>query len=101
MTTEEKSDETPEALCPRCRRWQPDLDGFGVLKRAYDDLLQADHSNSVREAIRADDAARQLAAKDDLIRDAVRLIATKDDLIRALSVRTEEQSQLLSKRAEK
>ena len=71
------------------------------LMRAYDDLLQADHANSVREAIRADDAARQLAAKDDLIRDAVRLIATKDDLIRALCVRTEAQSQLLSKRAEK
>ena len=87
MTTEEKSDETPEALCPRCRRWQPDLDGFGVLKRAYDDLLQADHSNSVREAIRADDAARQLA--------------TKDDLIRALCDRTEAQSQLLSRMADK
>ena len=71
------------------------------LMQKYDDLLQADHANSVREAIRADDAARQLAAKDDLIRDAVRLIATKDDLIRALSVRTEAQSQLLSKRAEK
>ena len=35
MTTEEKSDETPEALCPRCRRWQPDLDGFGVVKCDY------------------------------------------------------------------
>jgi len=57
------------------------------LMRAYDDLLQADHSNSVLEVIRADDAARLLAAKDNLIR--------------GLCDRTEAQSQLLSRRAEK
>jgi len=57
------------------------------LMRKYEDLLQDDHSNSVLEAIRADDAARLLAAKDNLIR--------------GLCDRTEAQSQLLSGRAEK
>jgi len=32
MTQEEKCDETPEAICPRCGQPQPDLDGFGVVK---------------------------------------------------------------------
>ena len=165
--TQEQVDDLTQSRCPRCRRWQPDLDKYGVLKCVhcdycqllparrrhagrrqpadmqpvqqgasmtaddphliprvrqtlqwhaegssspamlavlvadaatlldrlekltddYEMLMQRDHSNSALEVIRADDAARQLA--------------TKDALIRALSVRTEEQSQLLSKRAEK
>ena len=63
------------------------LERLEKLTADYELLTQRDHSNSVLEVIRADAAARQLA--------------TKDALIRALSVRTEEQSQLLSKRAAK
>lgn len=25
-------DETPQTQCPKCRKWQDDYDGFGVLK---------------------------------------------------------------------
>ena len=63
------------------------LDRLEKLTADYEALLQRDHSNSVLDVIRADDAAR--------------LLATKDALIRAMCVRIEEQSQLLSKRAEK
>ena len=63
------------------------LDRLEKLTADYEALLQRDHSNFVLDVIRADDAAR--------------LLATKDALIRAMGVRIEGQSQLLSTRAEK
>lgn len=33
-------DDTPESMCPRCHAWQPDLDGFGVLKCDHCDYCQ-------------------------------------------------------------
>ena len=30
--TQDEIDELTQSRCPKCKRWQPDLDGFGVLK---------------------------------------------------------------------
>ena len=45
--TQEEIDEVAEAICPRCRRWQPDLDGFGVVKCDYCAYCQ--HPHEIRD----------------------------------------------------
>lgn len=37
MQRDALDDEVPQSLCPKCRQWQDDFDGFGVLKCVHCD----------------------------------------------------------------
>ena len=38
--TQEEIDDLTQSRCPMCRRWQPDLDGFGVVKCDHCDYCE-------------------------------------------------------------
>lgn len=40
LGSSESDDDATDSRCPKCGRWQPDLDGFGVLKCIHCDYCQ-------------------------------------------------------------